>query len=159
MYQLRFLKFVPVALCLWVCPGNVSQAEQTGVKTQNGNASTCRIDNLTAGDLSPISDPPTGLTGIFTIAISCKGNVMGNLQLTLNPAVIYNGGVRMQFVNGTGVLASANTNSVTNTITIPINSQGVTTGNGRVRVDIVAPSDELLQPANNYALVMTAAFN
>ncbi len=159
MYQLRFLKFVTVALCLWVCQGNVAQAEQTGVKTQNGNANTCRIDSLTAGELSPISDPPTGLTGILAVAISCRGSVTGNLQLTLNPAVIYNGGVKMQFVSGTGVLASANTNSVTNTITIPVNSQGVTTGNGRVRVDIVAPSDELLQPANNYSLVMTAAFN
>jgi hypothetical protein len=159
MYQLRFLKFVTVALCLWVCQGNVTQAEQTGVKTPNGNANTCRIDNLMAGELSPISDPPTGLSGILTVAISCQGNAVGNLQLTLNPAVIYNGGIKMQFLNGTGVLASANTNSVTNTITIPINSQGVTTSNGRVRVDIVAPSDELLQPANNYSLVMTAAFN
>jgi hypothetical protein len=159
MYQLRFFKFVTVAICLWVSQGHVAQAEQTGVSPPNGNANTCRIDSLTAGELLPISDPPTGLTGTFAVAISCKGSVMGNLKLTLNPAVIYNGGVKMQFVNGTGVLASVNTNSAIGTITIPINSQGVTTGNGRVRVDIVAPSDELLQPANNYALVITAAFN
>jgi hypothetical protein len=159
MYQLRFLKFVTVAICLWVGQGNVAQAQQTGVKTPNGSPNTCRIDSLTAGELSPISDPPTGLTGMLAIAISCKGNVVGNLQLTLNPAVTYNGRVKMQFVSGFGVLASANTNSVTNTITIPVNSQGATTGNGRVRVEIVAPSDELLNPANNYSLVMTAAFN
>jgi hypothetical protein len=159
MYQLRFFKFVTVAICLWVSQGNVAQAEQTGIKTPNGNANTCRIDSLTAGELSPISDPPTGLTGMLTVAISCKGSVAGNLQLNLNPAVVYNGGVKMQFVNGSGVLASANTNSATNTINIPVNSQGATTGNARVRVDIVAASDELLQPANNYSLVITAAFN
>jgi hypothetical protein len=159
MYQLRFFKFVTVAICLWVSQGNVAQAEQTGIKTPNGNANTCRIDSLTAGELSPISDPPTGLTGMLTVAISCKGSVVGNLQLNLNPAVVYNGGVKMQFVNGSGVLASANTNSATNTINIPVNSQGATTGNARVRVDIVAASDELLQPANNYSLVITAAFN
>ena len=157
MYRANFFKLVTVASCLWVSQGNYAQAEQVGLVAQAVN--TCQIDSFTAGELLPVSNPPTGLTGTFSIAISCTGTASGNLLLTLNPSVVNNGGAKMQFVSMSGVLAGANTNPSTNTITVPISSQGNQTGNGSVRVDIVAPSGKLLTSANNYKLVVTAAFN
>jgi hypothetical protein len=157
MYRANFLKVVTVAGWLWVSQGNYAQAEQVGLVAQAVN--TCQIDSFTAGELLPVSNPPTGLTGTFSIAISCTGTASGNLLLTLNPSVVYNGGAKMQFVNKSGLLAGANTNPSTTTITVPISSQGNQIGNGLVRVDIVAPSSKLLRAANSYKLVVTAALN
>lgn len=156
MYRAQVLNFITVTSCLWVSQGNYAQAEPMGLIAQSTNDNTCQIDSFTAEELSPTSNPPTGLTGTFSIAVSCTGTASGNLLLTLNPSVVYNGGAKMQFVNKSGVLAGANTNPSTNTITVPISSQGNQTGTGSVRVDIVAPSGKLLQAANNYKLVINA---
>jgi hypothetical protein len=162
MFQAHFLKLVTVAGWLWVSLGNLAQAEQVGLIAQDSNSNaqgnTCQIDSFTGGELLPVSNPPTGLTGTLSIAISCNGNISNkNLLLTLNPVVFYNGGAKMQFVSKPGLLAGANTNPSTNTITIPISSTGNQSGTGQVRVDIVALSSKLLKAANNYKLVITAA--
>jgi hypothetical protein len=158
MYRANFFKLVTVAGCLWVSQENYAQAEQVGLVAQSVN--TCQIDTAIVGELLPVSNPSTGLTGTFSIAISCTGTASGNLLLTLNPSVVYNGGAKMQFVNKSGLLAGANTNPSTNTITVPISWQPDNqTGNGVVRVDIVAPSSKLLTAENNYKLVVTTALN
>jgi hypothetical protein len=159
MYRANFFKLVTVAGLLWVSQGNYAQAEQVGLVAQAVN--TCQIDSLQKDeDLSPISNPPTGLTGEFSITISCTGNASGNLLLTLNSSsVVYNGGAKMQFVRKSGVLAGANTNPSTSTITVPISSQGNQMGTGSVRVEILAPSGKFLKAANNYQLSVTATFN
>jgi hypothetical protein len=159
MYRSQFIQFVTVASWLWVSPENLARSEQFGSIAQNGSDNTCQIDRFIAEELSPISNPPTGLSGVASIAISCRGTASGNLLLTLNPSVVHNGGAKMQFVRQSGVLAGANTNPATSAITVPISSQGSQTGNGRVRVDIVAPSGKLLKVANDYKLVLTAVFN
>jgi hypothetical protein len=155
--MILIIRLVTVAGWFWVCQGNIAQAEQVGLIAQNTN--TCKIDSFTAGELLPVADLPTGLTGTFSIAISCTGTASANLLLTLNPSVVHNGGAKMQFVSKSGLLTGANTNPSPNTITVPISSQGNQTGNGSVRLEIVAPSGKLLKAANNYKLVVTAALN
>ena len=158
MYRANFFKLVTVAGLVWVSQGNYAQAEQVGLVAQAVN--TCRVDSTIIEELLPISNPSTGLTGKFSVALTCTGTASGNLLLTLNPSVVYNGGAKMQFVNKSGLLAGANTNPSTTTITVPISWQPDNqTGNGVVRVDIVAPSSQLLIAANNYKLVVTAALN
>jgi hypothetical protein len=157
MYQPQFIRLVAIAAWLWVSQGNYAQAGHFGLITQNVN--TCKIDSFTAGELLPVANPPTGLTGTFSIAISCTGTASANLLLTLNPSVVHNGDAKMQFVSMSGLLAGANTNPAPNTITVPISSQGNQTGNGSVRLEIVAPSGKFLKAANNYNLVVTAALN
>jgi hypothetical protein len=159
MYRSQFIQFVTVAGWLWASQGNLTHAEQFGFIAQNGNDNTCQIDRFIAEELLPISNPATGLSGVASIAISCRGNATGNLILTLNPLVVYNGGAKMQFVSQSGVLAGATTNPATSTISVPISSQGDRTGTATIRVEIVAPSGKLLKAANDYKLVLTAAFN
>lgn len=156
MHWARFFKIVTVASWLWGGQGNLAQSGQV---TSNGNDNTCQIDRFTAGELLPVSDPPTALTGEFSIAISCKGNAHGNLLLTLNSLTVYNGVAEMQFVVKSGILAGVSTSPSANTITIPVNSQGNGVGNGQGRVNILAPSGSLLRAANDYKLVVTASFN
>lgn len=157
MYRSQFFKLVTVASWLWVGQGNSAQAEQMGLVAQAVN--TCRIDSVVNEELLPVSNPATGLTGTFSVAVRCTGTASGNLLLTLNPSVVYNGGAKMQFVSKSGLLAGANTNPSTTTITVPISWKDNQTGNAVVRVDVMAPSGKLLNAANNYQLVVTAALN
>ncbi|AFY91901.1 hypothetical protein [Chamaesiphon minutus] len=159
MYRSQFIQFVAVASWLWMSQENIARSEQFGLIAQNGNDNTCQIDRFIAEELLPNSNPATGLRGLASIAVSCRGNASGNLLLTLNPSVVYNGGAKMQFVSQSGVLAGATTNPATSTISVPISSQGIQSGNGSIRVAIVAPSGKLLKAARDYKLVLTAVFN
>jgi hypothetical protein len=154
MQFVQLIRLVAVISCLWGNLESFAQAEQLRLiaKQENG----CQLKNLTAGELLSISDPPTKLSTIHSISISCPGNATGNLKLTFHPSVVYNGEATMQFISGSGVLAGANSFPAANTMTIPISSSGDLTGNGLIRVSIIAPPGKLLRAAINYKLVLDA---
>jgi hypothetical protein len=154
MQSVQFLKLVTVASCVWVSLESFATAEQLQLIAKQDN--TCQIEKLTAGELASISEPPTKLTATHSISLGCQGNATGSLKLTFNPSVVYNGEATMQFISGSGVLNGANSFPAVNTMTIPISSNGVLTGDGLIRVYIVAPPGKLLKAATNYQLVLDA---
>jgi hypothetical protein len=158
MYQLQLFKFVTFTSCLWLSQGTVLNAAQDALISQS-TTNTCQVNSSTTRELLANSSPSKALTGNVSINISCSGNVSGNLQLTLDPAVVYNGRANMRFTSGSGVLSNIDTNISANTIIIPISSQGDRIGNGQLRVDITAPSGQLLKSASDYQLVIAAVFN
>jgi hypothetical protein len=155
MQSAQFVTLVTVASCLWVSLGHIAHAEKPLYIAKQDNA--CQIKNLTAGELLSISDPPTKLTATYSISIGCRGNATGNLKLTFNPSVVYNGEATMQFLSTSGLLTGAASVATSNAITVPISSQGNQTGDGLIRVYIVAPPGKLLRAATNYKLVVDAA--
>lgn len=154
MRSAQLLKLVTVASCWWISLGSFAQAEQRWFIAKQDNA--CQIKNFVAGELSPSSNPPTKLTGTYSISIGCQGNATGNLRLSFTPAVVYNGEATMQFISNSGVLAGASSIPPASTMTIPINSNGDQTGDGLIRVSIVAPPGKLLKAASNYQIVIDA---
>lgn len=155
MQLVQLIKLVAVISCLWGNLESFATAEQLRLiaKQENG----CQLKKLTAGELLSISDPPTRLSTTHSISISCPGNATGNLKLTFHPSVIYNGEATMQFVSSSGVLAGANSFPAATTMTIPIGATGDLTGDGLIRVSIIAPPGKLLKAAINYQLVLDAA--
>jgi hypothetical protein len=153
MQSAQFIKLVTIASWLWVSQGNIAQSEQMGLIAQASTA--CTVDSLTAGDLSTISSPPTGLTGNVSISITCPRGATGSLQLTLTSPVVYNGGAKMKFASKSGVLSRASTSYSTSIITVPISSG---TGNGVIQVDLAATNSKLLKSATDYKLVVAADF-
>ena len=154
MHSVQFIKLVTVASYLWVNLESFAHAEQLLLIAKQDNA--CQIKNLTAGELLSISEPPNKLTTTYSISVGCQGNATGNLKLTFNPSVVYNGEVTMQFVSNSGVLAGASSFPAANTMTIPIAANGTLTGDGLIRVSIIAPPGKLLKAATNYKLVLDA---
>jgi hypothetical protein len=154
MQSAQFIKLVTVASWLWVNQGNFAGAEPLWIIAKQDNA--CKINNFVAEDLAATANPPIKLTGTYSISVGCRGNATGNLKLTFNPSVVYNGAVTMQFISTSGVLAGANSLTTGNTMTVPISSHGDRTGDGLIRVSIVAPPGKLLKAAKNYQLVLDA---
>lgn len=154
MQLVQLIKLVAVISCLWGSLESFATAEQLRLIAKQENA--CHIKNLTAGELLSISEPPTKLTATYSISLGCQGNATGNLKLTFNPSVVYNGEATMQFISNSGVLAGANSFPAANTMTVPIATNGNLTGDGLIRVYIVAPPGKLLKAAINYKLVLDA---
>jgi hypothetical protein len=150
----QLLKLVTVASYWWVSIGTFAHAEKIWFIAKQDN--TCQINNFTAGELAPSSNPPTKLTGTYSISIGCQGNATGNLRLNFTPAVVYNGEATMQFISNSGVLAGASSIPPASTMIIPISSNGAKTGDGLIRVSIVAPPGRLLRAASNYQIVIDA---
>jgi hypothetical protein len=154
MYQLRFLKIITVASCLWVSQVHLVGAEQFG--SVNPAKDTCRILSLTGGELTPNSSIPlTRLTGVFSIVVKCDS--ARNLRITFSQMNIRNAWAQIQFVGGTGIFASVMTNPAADSITIPISSTQSSGGDsGKIRVDLVAPGGKLLEAGNDYRIVVKA---
>jgi hypothetical protein len=154
MYQLRFLKFVTVAICLWVCQGSLVGAEQVGAVDRAKDS--CSILRLTGGEFTPNSSIPlTRLTGVFSVVVKCGS--ARNLRISLSQMNIHNAGTKIQVVGGTGIFASANAATTADSITIPISSTQSSGGDSvKVRVDLVAPSGKMLAAGNDYRVVVKA---
>jgi hypothetical protein len=154
MYQLRLLKFVTVAICLWVCQGSLVGAEQVG--SVDRAKDTCSILRLTGGEFTPNSSVPlTRLTGAFSVVVKCGSS--RNLRITISQMNIRNAGTKIQIVGGSGIFASANAATTADSITIPISSTQSSGGDSvNVRVDVVAPSGKMLEAGNDYRIVFKA---
>jgi hypothetical protein len=139
MYQLRLLKFVTVAIGLWVCQGSLVCAEQVGAVDRAPNSSV----------------PLTRLTGAFSVVVKCGSP--RNLRISISQMNIHNAGTKIQIVGGSGIFASANTATNANSITIPISStQSIGGDSVNVRVDLVAPSGKMLEAGNDYRVGVKA---
>jgi hypothetical protein len=158
MYQSQLFKFVTFTSYLWLSQGTILYAAQDGLISQS-NTNICQVNSAAARELLANSSPATALNGNVSININCSGNASGNLQLTLDPSVVHNGRASMRFTSGSGVLSNIDANISANTIIIPISSQGDRIGNGQLRVDITAPSGQLLKSASDYQLVIATVFN
>jgi hypothetical protein len=154
MYQLRFLKFVTVAIGLWVCQGSLVSAEQIG--SVDRAKDSCSILRITGGEFIPnASNPPTRLTGAFSVVVQCGSS--RNLRISLSQMNIHNAGTKIQIVGGSGVFASVMTTTTADSITIPISSTQSSGGDSvNVRVDLVAPSGRMLEAGNDYRIVVIA---
>jgi hypothetical protein len=154
MYQLRLLKFVTVAVCLWVSQGSLVAAEQVGAVDRAKDS--CIILRLTGGEFTPNSSVPlTRLTGAFSVVVKCGSP--RNLRISISQMNIHNAGTKIQIVGGTGIFASANTATNANSITIPISStQSIGGDSVNVRVDLVAPSGKMLEAGNDYRVGVKA---
>jgi hypothetical protein len=152
MYQLRFLKFVTVAICLWVSQGSLVKAEQ--VETVDRAKDSCSILRLTGGEFTPNSSVPlTRLTGAISVVVKCGSS--RNLRISISQTNIHNAGTKIQVMGGTGIFAGANASTTANSITIPISSTQSSGGDSvNVRVDLVAPSGKMLTAGNDYRIVV-----
>jgi hypothetical protein len=157
MYQLRFFKFVTVAICLWVSQGSLVGAEQVG--TVDRAKDSCSILSLTGGEFTPNSSMPlTRLTGLLSVVVKCSG--YRNLRISLSQMNIRNGWTKIQVVGGTGVFAGATASTTGDSITIPVSSTQSSGGDSvKVRVDLVAPSGKPLEAGNDYRIVVKASLD
>jgi hypothetical protein len=155
MYRSQFIQFVTAASWLWMGQENIDRSIPIALAAEP--TPSCEIVTLRGGELMPNAISPTRLSGTLDLAIVCQGNASGNLSVTLESIVVYNGSGSMRFVNSSGLLAGANPNPTSSTITIPINSQGDGRGNGQLMVEVVAPQGMLLQSGSNYRLSVNAA--
>jgi hypothetical protein len=154
MYQLRFFKFVTVAICLWVGQASLVRAEQVGAVDLAQDS--CSILRLTGGEFTPNSSVPlTSLTGTFSVVVKCGSS--RNLRISLSQMNVRNAGTKIRIVGGSGIFASANAATTGNSITIPISSTQSSGGDSvNVRVDLVAPSGKMLEAGNDYRIVVKA---
>jgi hypothetical protein len=152
MYQLRLLKFVTVAICLWVCQASLVGAEQVG--SVDRAKDSCIILRLTGGEFTPNSSIPlTRLTGAFSVVVKCGSS--RNLRISISQRNIHNAGTKIQVVGSTGIFASVNAATTADSITIPISSTQSSGGDSvKVRVDLVAPSGKMLEAGNDYRIVV-----
>jgi hypothetical protein len=154
MCQLRFFKFVTVAICLWVSQGSIVGAEQ--VRVVDLAQDSCSILSLTGGEFTPNSSIPlTRLTGVLSVVVKC--GVPRNLRISLSQMNIRNGWTKIQVVGGTGIFAGATASTTADTITIPISNTQSSGGDSvKIRVDLLAPSGKMLEAGNDYRIAVKA---